>query len=413
MANEQIEQMRYWLQQNVTDKDGNALSWVIHTETNEPFTDEQIESIFNQESRKARRGEFLKMQSSIENNLKFSDLNLFKLAKEETDDIQWATEMTIEIRKDKPDFNKIQFLLGDSDEDKAYVEKLKIQHVGDRQSLVDTYDEFLDECLQSEAIAFSSGMKREAQTEENQEYGEERIDAEEFKEKIINGEDLNQTAAGPTDESNKIENYYDPNIIGKAKGDVKSFRGDLEVDQIFTMNGGNALGVAETELTRKLVKKEMIGMIEQMEQGGTISLDESNQIMNYYWGIEQSGKLLAFRLNPTEIESRISNLMQEVMGNLTGQESPDDLNTIEESTLTIAVGSVIAHEAQHAKEMSMEESRTSEGSAEDVEKGFLTAMLDGPYNFLRQYIKVSGEPDQPIENQMQQDAQLDKWMYRI
>ena len=410
MENERTEQMRAWLQQNVPDKDGNALGWVVNTETNEPFSDEQIEAIFNQEVRKVRKGEFLKMQSSIEHNLKFSDYNLFKLAEEEHDDIQWATDMAIEIRKDEPDFEKIQFLLGDSDEDRAYVEKLKIQHVEDRQSLVDVYDEFLDECLQSEAIAFSSGMKREAQ-EENQEYGEERVNAEEFKENIINGEDLSQTAAGPTDESNKIENYYDPNIIGKAKGDVKSFRGDLEVDQIFTMNGGNALGVAETELTRKLVKKEMIRMVEQMEQGGTISLDEANQIMNYYWGIEQSGKLLAFRLNPMEIENRISNLMQEVRGNLTGQETPDDLNMIEEATLTMAVGSVIAHEAQHAKEMSMEESRTSEGSAEDVEKAFLTVMLDGPYNFLRQYIKVSGEPDQPVE--VQQMAQSDKWMYRI
>jgi len=396
--------LRYLLQKYV-DSDS---PWTVDP-NGEPLTGERLLAIWEDNKDDLMKDIYLKT-SSTDFNLKLSEHNSYStfVPSDDLDEEDWDILLLLMTQKEEIDWDEVLEHLGNDPEDIEFIEMVR----ENPEYFKELVREVFDDEMTNEIAAFSSGMIRTSQ--------EQVVDVERLKQEIQGGEDLNSTQYGPIDESAYLQNHLPSDIVSEAIADANQV---VKVDdkEILTMEGG-PLGVAETDLTRKIIKRRMLDQIENSKNpDGTISQQIAEEIKNSIWEVDKGKNLVAFRVNPERIMQEVQSLISEVRENINnGADVPENVSEsqIEKLTLTLAVASVIAHEGQHALNMTVEQGDPSgEGDAETAEAKFLDMMLEGndKYAPLRGLITREGKESSEGSqiSQSIETASSRKWGYKI
>ena len=183
--------------------------------------------------------------SSTDFNLKLSEHNSYStfVPSDDLDEEDWDILLLLMTQKEEIDWDEVLEHLGNDPEDIEFIEMVR----ENPEYFKELVREVFDDEMTNEIAAFSSGMIRTSQ--------EQVVDVERLKQEIQGGEDLNSTQYGPIDESAYLQNHLPSDIVSEAIADANQV---VKVDdkEILTMEGG-PLGVAETDLTRKIIKRRL------------------------------------------------------------------------------------------------------------------------------------------------------------
>ena len=291
--------------------------------------------------------------SSSNTRIKFDSSDLLE---------NWIFNIYEQLVSSDPDWDIIRINFGDTEEDEAECQVLRQIYNEDPKEAIDLYREIMDEELEQAAKNFIFQKIAQEQT-----YNKEQVEQE-----IIGGEDLTQTEHGPI-ESPLRDNVegVDPEIVDHAIELAIEFVPSL-VDKAILAGWGDMLGVVEQELDRKIAKRKTLYILNTFSD--QITQEQYESIMNTLK--EEMSKSHAVRINTGNISNQLSQVLEQVKENVIAAGIEEKLNDIEQQAATIAVGSVIAHEGEHADSSSGDEvDPRGESSAEQTERNFITTML--------------------------------------
>lgn len=290
-----------------------------------------------------------------ESGLKFSELNMSyaQLQNVAEQGMSPADIILQNLKSGNPRWNELEKYF-DDEEGRTIFRETQKSYAENPEFVIKTWEEIADDELAQDVLAYS---KNKVLTAESTQYGDVP----------------DQVPSGQPDYSEIINRY--PGTAQEAISFVNSFMPGFLNDIVYigVTNETSVLGVYESDLSDKIMQNQ--------ESGHNDNQTQENGI--------------AFRISPNRIDTETQNFVQE--GNNTiqeyqqinGQLPPETLNAWQrmntEEIQIVLLGSILAHEAAHAK-------GGDESPAQAAEKEFSGKMIE----YFNQYRADNGIPKLPI-----------------
>jgi len=351
---------------------------------------EQLQAIWLENKDKIMKNEMLKNNG----NEIFSESNfrIKKSFKSCCDSLEnWLFNIYEQLNSENPNWEEIKRNLGDTEEDEIEFNYIKKTFLKDPEIAIKIYREELDDDLEKQARNFI--FKKESQYQENM------VSKQELINHITGNDDLTKTEYGPINDSAKLENNFDSKIVNEAINDASKFAPVLN-KTIYIMSSGESgpYGIVETELQSKLAKIKIINEL----SGYPDEIKESDAIEIIKKLEEEFNKgAIAFRVNPLKIATTTEELMSQVEAGAISSGLGDLVLTMYDEVLKLAMGSVIAHEAEHTVKMTSKDGDPDDESrAENTENSFIDQMLkEEKFKIIRPFINRKGNEISDIERE--------------
>ena len=339
---------------------------------------EQLEAIWLQKKEEIMDRNMI---NSLGNQIFSENNNIFKTSSKDDFLENWIFNIYTQLQSGNPDWEIVRINLGDTEEDGKEFDILKKIYDENPEDAIFLYEDLMNEELEQQAKSFIGRL-----TAQNS-----LVSKQELIDSIIGGEDLTRTTYGPIDDSAKLESNFDASIVNGAIQDANKFS-PVSDKQIYIMDTGDSgpYGVVETELQAKIAKLKILKELESYPD--QLTDQETNEIIQKL-NAEMNKGAIAFRVNPIKISLTVEELMSQVKEGAIAAGLEHLLPEMYNQTLSLAIGSVIAHEGEHTTKMtSREGDPDNESRAEGTENRFIDEMLkEEKYKTIRPVINRRGK----------------------